>query len=319
MNSTVVQAVLLMASLAAAGAAAGRWLRVVQREGYRSGSAVEFARRWWSIGPNRVLGAAAVVGLVGAAAKVAPAGLATAAAVGLGPFGLRVRGRSSRLVWTRRLAATAVASALLAVVVLAASEALVPGWRVAAAAATLLAVAVPLLVDCGARLSAPLRRRPDHREQRDLESAEDEVNALACEPHRRQVATGPGGVTVIDDASGVTPSGAEASLGLLMGLAGDGSAGRRVVVTPGLVGLGEAQDEENQRFAAAAAAAATDLVVVGHTNAPALIAGWRQVAPTSRARLVRLAERRHAEAWVARQLGAGDVVLYENDLPDHFP
>jgi len=24
-------------------------------------------------------------------------------------------------------------------------------------------------------------------------------------------------------------------------------------------------------------------------------------------------------AWVAEQVGPGDVVLYENDLPDHFP
>jgi len=24
-------------------------------------------------------------------------------------------------------------------------------------------------------------------------------------------------------------------------------------------------------------------------------------------------------AWVSGQVGPGDVVLYENDLPDHFP
>jgi hypothetical protein len=26
-----------------------------------------------------------------------------------------------------------------------------------------------------------------------------------------------------------------------------------------------------------------------------------------------------AVAWVRKELGPGDAVLYENDLPDHFP
>ena len=29
--------------------------------------------------------------------------------------------------------------------------------------------------------------------------------------------------------------------------------------------------------------------------------------------------REHAVEWVRANLRAGDVVLYENDLPDHYP
>jgi hypothetical protein len=32
-----------------------------------------------------------------------------------------------------------------------------------------------------------------------------------------------------------------------------------------------------------------------------------------------MATREDAVRWVRAQLAAGDVVLYENDLPDHYP
>jgi UDP-N-acetylmuramoyl-tripeptide--D-alanyl-D-alanine ligase len=73
--------------------------------------------------------------------------------------------------------------------------------------------------------------------------------------------------------------------------------------------------EENTRFGSAAADIATDLVIVGQSNAPALITGARG----GRARVVRVQRREQAVAWVSERIEPGDVVLYENDLPDHFP
>ncbi|MDP9072582.1 MAG: UDP-N-acetylmuramoyl-tripeptide--D-alanyl-D-alanine ligase, partial [Actinomycetota bacterium] len=90
---------------------------------------------------------------------------------------------------------------------------------------------------------------------------------------------------------------------------------RRVVITPGMVELGARQADENARFARAASQIATDLVVVGLTNAAALVAGARG----GTARVVRVATRDQAVAWVSQHVGPCDVVLYENDLPDHFP
>ena len=37
------------------------------------------------------------------------------------------------------------------------------------------------------------------------------------------------------------------------------------------------------------------------------------------ARVVVVADRDEAVSWVRDHLGEGDTVLYENDLPDHFP
>ncbi len=141
---------------------------------------------------------------------------------------------------------------------------------------------------------------------------------LPTTPHRLEQSTGPGGVTVLDDTYNANPAGTRAALAALA-RRGDGAA-RRVVVTPGMVELGPRQAEENARFAAAAAAVATDLVVVGRTNRRALVRGARGAAPAGGSlRLVVVRTRHQATEWVRGHLGTGDVVLYENDLPDHYP
>jgi UDP-N-acetylmuramoyl-tripeptide--D-alanyl-D-alanine ligase len=91
--------------------------------------------------------------------------------------------------------------------------------------------------------------------------------------------------------------------------------GRRVVVTPGMVELGPRQAAANREFAAAAARVADDLVIVGATNRRALLAG----AADGGAAVTTVDDREAAVAWVRGRLGAGDAVLYENDLPDHYP
>jgi UDP-N-acetylmuramoyl-tripeptide--D-alanyl-D-alanine ligase len=70
---------------------------------------------------------------------------------------------------------------------------------------------------------------------------------------------------------------------------------------------------ENRAFASATAQVASHLVVVGRTNRRALLAGADGL-PT-----ILVGDRESAVAWVRRELGPGDAVLYENDLPDHYP
>jgi UDP-N-acetylmuramoyl-tripeptide--D-alanyl-D-alanine ligase len=119
-------------------------------------------------------------------------------------------------------------------------------------------------------------------------------------------------VLVVDDTYNANPAGAIAALELLGSLPVEG---RRVVVTPGMVELGSRQGTENEAFAGAAAHLASDLVVVGRTNADALTRGAR----SGGADVVRVPTRERAVQWVRSTLGTGDAVLYENDLPDHYP
>ncbi len=146
-----------------------------------------------------------------------------------------------------------------------------------------------------------------------IEIVASRLAALPGPPNRRNARQSSGGVNIIDDTYNANPAGANAAVALLEIKAA--KDGQRVVVTPGMVELGAIQANENARFAAGAAAVATRLVVVGRTNARALAKGAGAAGlPTQEAR--NLAE---AVDWVTANLGPGDAVLYENDLPDHYP
>jgi UDP-N-acetylmuramoyl-tripeptide--D-alanyl-D-alanine ligase len=139
------------------------------------------------------------------------------------------------------------------------------------------------------------------------------LDSLPVAEHRQEVSRSGKGVVVIDNTFSSNPASAASSLALVRRLAERGA--RSVVVTPGMVELGPLQATENRHFAVAADDAATDLVVVGQTNRKALAAG----AAHRDIRVHFTPTRERAVEWVRTTLTDGDVVLYENDLPDHYP
>ena len=136
------------------------------------------------------------------------------------------------------------------------------------------------------------------------------IASLPPVANRLVTATAPSGLLVLDDTFNANPSGTRAALAAL---ASAPVPRRRVVVTPGMVELGPRQKAENEAFGRAAAEVATDFVVVGRTNRRALLRGAADLRP------VVVGTRQEAVAWVRAHLGIGDAVLYENDLPDHYP
>jgi len=134
---------------------------------------------------------------------------------------------------------------------------------------------------------------------------------LEAADHRAKVQRAPSGVMVIDDTFNANPAGAAAALATLAGL----DAACRFVVTPGMIELGSTQAAENEAFARAAAAVADVVVVVGRTNRRALRRGLR----AGRATVIELANRPSAVDYIRATATARDAVLYENDLPDHYP
>lgn len=141
----------------------------------------------------------------------------------------------------------------------------------------------------------------------------ERAERLSPTEHRQTIGRSEAGFAIIDDTFNSNPAGADRALRVLAG-AGD-PGGRRVVVTPGMVELGPLQDSANRRFGAAAAEAADHLLIVGRANRRAL----RRGARTGSAQVVLVADREEAVAWVREHLRPGDAVLYENDLPDHYP
>jgi UDP-N-acetylmuramoyl-tripeptide--D-alanyl-D-alanine ligase len=121
------------------------------------------------------------------------------------------------------------------------------------------------------------------------------------------------GIVVIDDAYNSNPVGAAAALEVLASHA----AQRRVLVTPGMVELGDREAEENERFGTQAAAVCDLVVLVGEQRSQPIRAGLTAADfPDDRIHVV--ANSSEAEALLARTTRRGDVVLFENDLPDLY-
>lgn len=131
--------------------------------------------------------------------------------------------------------------------------------------------------------------------------------------HRLQLVEGAGGVTVIDDAYNSNPDGARAALRTLEQIA----EGRKVLVTPGMVELGDREESENRAFGEAAAAVCDSVILVGPKRTQPIREGLVAAGlPPDRITVVRgIAE---VPAHLQRLVGPGDVVLFENDLPDNY-
>ena len=130
--------------------------------------------------------------------------------------------------------------------------------------------------------------------------------------HRLSIKRTPGGVTILDDAFNSNPVGSTMAMEVLGKM-----PGRGIVVTPGMIELGEQTFELNAQLGDAIARNADIAIIVGHYNRDAIVEGLRRSGmPEDRVRLVdSFAE---AQSVLQPMLRAGDTVLYENDLPDTF-
>jgi pimeloyl-ACP methyl ester carboxylesterase len=139
--------------------------------------------------------------------------------------------------------------------------------------------------------------------------------AARIEPveHRLQPIAGAGGVLVIDDAFNSNPLGAAAALEVLAELA----ARQRILVTPGMVELAEREEDENRTFGRRAAGVCDHVIVVGRERAGPIVAGLREGGLAAE-RVHVVGSLGEATAKLGSVVGPGDVVLFENDLPDTY-
>jgi UDP-N-acetylmuramoyl-tripeptide--D-alanyl-D-alanine ligase len=123
-----------------------------------------------------------------------------------------------------------------------------------------------------------------------------------------------GDLFVIDDAFNSNPVGAKNAVEIL----GQFDSGQRIIITPGMVELGEIEEEENRKFGSAIGNANLDLVVlVGEERAQPILEGIREHDTT--AMNVRVVNNLfEANDLVKKHARPGDVILYENDLPDVY-
>lgn len=139
------------------------------------------------------------------------------------------------------------------------------------------------------------------------------VNDIQQVEHRLNMKRTPGGVTIIDDAFNSNPTGSKMALDVLKMMTG----GRRIIVTPGMIELGERQEELNAKFGEYIAGAADIAIIVGHYNREAIISGIKSTDTTS-LDVHAVNSFSEAQQLLATTLKPGDTILYENDLPDTF-
>lgn len=118
-------------------------------------------------------------------------------------------------------------------------------------------------------------------------------------------------VSYLRDAYNSNPTGFEAALDVLKNL----PAQRRVLITPGMIELGDMQYQENKRLATMAAAVCDLVYVVGPTNRDAILAGLAE-ANFPRTKTIIAETRDEAFQTLGEQSAQGDLVLIENDLGD---
>jgi UDP-N-acetylmuramoyl-tripeptide--D-alanyl-D-alanine ligase len=140
------------------------------------------------------------------------------------------------------------------------------------------------------------------------------VTTLMATEHRLKQTRLPNGITMLDDAYNTNPVGSANALQVLA----LNKNGRRVLITPGMIELGDLQEAENEKLGRLAAEVCTDIVLVGVEQTRPIQRGVKSVTTFDPSRLHVFDTVTEAIQWYQRELRQGDAVLILNDLPDNY-
>ena len=139
------------------------------------------------------------------------------------------------------------------------------------------------------------------------------VRSLAPISHRLEMKSFFGGAVLIDDAYNANPEGSIAAMEVI----GNFKPMKRIVVTPGLVELGEKEYECNVALGAAAAKNADELIFVGIERSKPLVDGAKSVSfDENKIKVVKTFN--DAADYLKTICDSNTAVIFENDLPDNY-
>lgn len=140
-----------------------------------------------------------------------------------------------------------------------------------------------------------------------------QIHKLEGVPHRLQLIRR-NGITIIDDAYNSNPTGSKAAIDALTLF-----DGCKILVTPGMVELGEKQDELNKAFGAYAAAVCDYVMLVGKKQTQSIYEGLVSAGyPEDKIFVADVLQEALSKAYEADAAGKEKIILLENDLPDNF-
>lgn len=138
------------------------------------------------------------------------------------------------------------------------------------------------------------------------------IEKLQPVEHRLQLIRNPSGMTVIDDAFNSNIRGAKQAFSVLREM-----SGTRILVTPGMVELGNREDEMNREFGNAAADCCDLAILVGKRRSESIAAGLKAKG-FRKENIMVVNSLEEAAGKLKTLVKPGDTVLFENDLPDNY-
>ncbi len=131
--------------------------------------------------------------------------------------------------------------------------------------------------------------------------------------HRLELIDPKTGILVIDDAFNSNPDGASAALEVLSEFKNK----RKIIVTPGMIELGEIEKKENEKFGEKIAEICDIVILVGKKRTQPIYNGLIKKGYDKNSIYVVNSTNDSTEIIksIAKQ---GDIILYENDLPDTY-
>lgn len=143
-----------------------------------------------------------------------------------------------------------------------------------------------------------------------LEEIKNCLTSLPSVPHRLQLMPGTNGSIIIDDSYNANPESVKSAIEVLK----DFDSPTKIVVTPGMIELGEKQFEENKKFGELMGKVANYVLVVGETNRKAITEGLKK----TKTEYFEMKDLKQASAKLSELVTPGSVILFENDLTDQY-
>lgn len=145
-----------------------------------------------------------------------------------------------------------------------------------------------------------------------LEEISRGIAKIEAIPHRLELMINPNGSTILDDSFNSNPNGTKVALKVLSKFNGS-----KIIVTPGMVELGNEEYELNKEFGKNIAKVADIAILVGKNRTKAIQEGLHE-SQFNESNIHVVGTLNDATQVLGKVIKPGDVVLFENDLPDNY-
>ena len=146
-----------------------------------------------------------------------------------------------------------------------------------------------------------------------LEEISIGISKIVPVEHRLQLINAPNDVIILDDTYNASIDGSKWALEVLKMFDGN----KKIVITPGLVELGSLERLANYEFGERISKVADEVIIVNKTNELAIKQGLID-GKFDEARIHCVENNKLAQELLKTIIKKGDVILWENDLPDNY-